>query len=662
MKKNLLSLFLILSGLSLVAQSPRLSLYEEFTGETCPPCAATNPGLNALLKSSTNASKIVAIKWQVPIPSVPSATWSLYKTNQAEIDWRYRSAASGGYGYPSQSTPTSAVSNGINSAPSGRIDGQHQWTFGSSSDHPASLTNGAIATAQSYTSAFSVTMTREWNHSCTAVNLTVNIVATAPFTAVGSLKFRTVMVEREIHFSTQPGTNGEKDFEDVAIKSFPTLQNGISMAGTWTLGQSQTFTMSCPIPSYVRSKEQIALVGFIQDDGNKKVAQAARADKAVLPLDAAAISNPVVDVTCDNLIHPLVTVSNEGQANAITDMTITPYVDGIAGNPTTWTGNLAAGANTQIQLNAVTTPTLNGSHTFSCDIQMNIPNYNLISNTSKMNYMVASVFTNSPVQEEFMYGIYPPTGWMALNTAGGGGWSRSTVAGNNSYESSKYDFYNSVAGTGGELYLPPLDLIGGDNIQMSFDVAYAQRQDGDNDVLDVLASYDCGASWEPMYSKSGAELATTTPYYYPAWVPTPNDVTLWRNEVITLTGMNKSNVLIKFVTTAAGGNNIYIDNVNVAQTDAVGLSNQKISADMMSIYPNPASNNLTVKTVVSDNSKATLKMVNTLGQVVYTKDLALSAGQNSIDLNVQNFATGIYNVVLISENGSSSVKKVNLVK
>src|SRR5947207_6199043 len=100
MKKNLFA-GLMLAGLFATAQSPRLSLFEEFTGETCPPCAATNPGLNSTLLSATNATKIVAIKWQVPIPSAPSNTWSLYKTNKAEIDWRYI-APSSGYEYASQ--------------------------------------------------------------------------------------------------------------------------------------------------------------------------------------------------------------------------------------------------------------------------------------------------------------------------------------------------------------------------------------------------------------------------------------------------------------------------------------------------------------------------------------------------------------------------------
>src|SRR5688572_23179138 len=101
MKKNLLAFTLAVFGLSALAQSTRTSLYEEFTGETCGPCASTNPQLNNTLLSPLNANKIIAIKWQVPIPSAPSTPWSLYQTNKAEIDWRYRSTNNGGYGYPS---------------------------------------------------------------------------------------------------------------------------------------------------------------------------------------------------------------------------------------------------------------------------------------------------------------------------------------------------------------------------------------------------------------------------------------------------------------------------------------------------------------------------------------------------------------------------------
>jgi len=276
METKLLSLGLIFASVAALAQTPRLSLYEEFTGETCPPCASTNPGLNAKLSSPTNTPLVVAIKWQVPIPSAPSNTWSLYRTNKAEIDWRYRSSVSG-YGYPSQNNAAAAITSGINSAPSGRFDGQHQWKFGATSDHPTFVSNAIIATAQSYTSAFNVVMAKKWDANMNVLTVTVNIVATAPFTATGPLVFRAVMIEKIIQFSVQPGTNGETKFEDPVIASFPSIQAGTSMAGNWVVGQSQKFVLTCPIPSYTRNKNQVDMVGFIQDDGNKKVAQAARA-------------------------------------------------------------------------------------------------------------------------------------------------------------------------------------------------------------------------------------------------------------------------------------------------------------------------------------------------------------------------------------------------
>ena len=356
MKKKVFSICIVLIGLNSFSQTPRLSLYEEFTGETCPPCASANPPLNLLLASPTNTPKIVAIKWQVPIPSAPSNTWSLYQTNKVEIDWRWKSVANGGYGY----IPA------INSAPSGKIDGEAPTVFGAASAHPANLNNNVISTAQSFTSAFSISVSRAWDASCSSINLTVSIAATANFNAVGALKFRTVMVENIIDFPTAPGSNGEKHFEDVAIKSFPTLQSGISMTSNWIVGQTQTFTLNCPIPSYARKKEEIAFVGFIQDDGNQRVAQAVRVQKSVLSNDAIALSAKVA-ATCSSTISPIISVYNNG-LNAITALTITPYIDGAIAPTTSWNGNIASATSATISLNTISSPTNTGAHTFSYNI------------------------------------------------------------------------------------------------------------------------------------------------------------------------------------------------------------------------------------------------------------------------------------------------------
>src|SRR3954462_14960312 len=77
MKKFLFTLCAAaLSAMTVNAQT-RLSLYEEFSGENCGPCAAYNPGLWSLI--SGNTSKIMLIKYQSPIPSA-GPIYNAYKT------------------------------------------------------------------------------------------------------------------------------------------------------------------------------------------------------------------------------------------------------------------------------------------------------------------------------------------------------------------------------------------------------------------------------------------------------------------------------------------------------------------------------------------------------------------------------------------------------
>jgi len=652
MKKKVLSICIVLIGLNLVAQTPRLSLYEEFTGETCPPCASTNPGLNLILASPTNTPKIVAIKWQVPIPSAPSNTWSLYQTNKVEIDWRWKSVANGGYGY----------SPAISSAPSSKIDGREATVFGAASGHPANLNNNVISTAQSFTSAFSVTMARAWDQSGNAVTLTVNIQATSNFTAVGSLVFRTVMVERIIDFSVAPGSNGEKHFEDIAIKSFPTLQSGISMASNWIVGQTQTFTLNCPIPSYTRKKEEIAFVGFIQDDGNQRVAQAVRAEKSLLTNDAIALTAKV-PATCSSTILPIISVYNNG-LNAITALTITPYIDGAIAPTTSWNGNIAPATSATISLNTISSPTNTGAHTFSYNISaMNGTDGNMTNNSTKVSYLVASDFQGSPVSEDFALTNFPPVKWAAVNSNSGPSWTRVTNAGgyNLSTQSTRYDFFNNkVIGDMDELFITPMNLSGTAAPVLSFDYAYAQRDANSNDKLEVMVSNNCGSSWTNVYSSSGYTLATALPMPM-AYLPDVNDISQWQTVTINLTGYNSPSVLVKFVVTNDNGNNLYIDNVNLNQTQPVGLIKETKLSNQVSIFPNPTSGNATLRVFSLISGKSKLILINTMGQMVSSKTIDLFSGNNNILIDTKEFPNGIYSVVLETAT-ETVVKKISISK
>jgi hypothetical protein len=646
MKKITLSFSLLIIGLTVFSQTPRLSLYEEFTGENCPPCASTNPGLNLLLASPTNTPKIVAIKWQVPIPSAPSNTWSLYQTNKVEIDWRWKTAASGGYGY----TPA------INSAPSSKIDGQEATIFGASSGHPANLNNNVISSAAAVPSEFSINMTRAWNQAYSAVNLTVNIQATQSFSATGNLIFRLVMIERHVHFVTAPGTNGEKDFEDVAVKSFPTLQNGTPMtAGTWSVGQTQTFTINCPLPSYIRDKSEIAFVGFIQDDGNQKVAQAGLANSEGLSNDAKAVSAFVPNLSCTNTIAPDVTIKNNGN-NGITNFTITPYIDGIIKPIFSWSGNLALGASTTMAIGSISVS--GGSHTFSYNISaVSGTDNNLVNNSATTKFVTISNYQTTPIVEGFT-SAFPPLKWSTFNTTSGPSWVKSTSCGGFglSSESTKMDFYTYAAGTINELILPPINLAGVITPTLTFDLAYATYAN-EADKLEVFVSDDCGDNWTNVYDKSGTNLntapATTSPF-----VPSAAQ---WRKESVNLFGYSNPSVLIKFVATSAYGNNLYLDNVNLSQLNPVGVFSTPLSNINIEVFPNPTSGdvNLTVNSINNSNYK--INLINSLGQVIFEKNFNFSIGINNIQIETKQYPEGIYNVVLESNN-TKTTKKITIIK
>lgn len=659
MKKNLLLFAAALAGTTMLAQTPRLSLYEEFTGETCPPCASTNPGLNAILSSPTNTPKIIAIKWQVPIPSAPSNTWSLYQTDKADIDWRWRSSSYPGYGY----TPA------INSAPSSKIDGQEATVFGASSSHPANLNNSVISSAQSVMSPFAVTMTRDWDATGSAVVVTVNIQASMNYTATGALMFRTVMVERLVTFSVQSGTNGEKVFEDPAIAAFPTTVNssgkvtsmGQSIPTAWTNGQTHTFTLNCTIPAYVRNKAEIAMVGFIQDDGNQKVMQAVRADKTPLTNDAVAVSANV-NATCSNTISPNLNIMNNG-ANAITAMTITPYIDGLAGTPYTWSGSLAASASTVLNLGTLNTPTTAGAHTFSYNITaINATDFNLKNNSAKITYVVASSYQGSPVAEGFVVSAFPPAGFTVINpNSGTAAWSRVSNTGGYmlTSDAAKYDFFNnSVVGDQDELILPPIDLSGSSAPELDFDIAYAQRNANSNDKLEVFVSDDCGANWSSVFMQSGSALTITNPQ---VTAYTPNTTNEWRTEMVTLTGYAKQ-VLVKFVTTSDNGNNLYLDNINLYQSSpATGIKSQLKENAIVAVYPNPASEQLNVRVNADGQQNGRISVINNLGQVMIEKSVSLNGGVNVVKLDLNGYSTGVYSVI-VNTNKGTVVKKVTINK
>jgi hypothetical protein len=662
MKKTIIFFTFIITGIVVSAQN-RISLYESFAGESCGPCYTTDPVVDATLLN--NASIVIPIRWQVPIISAPSTTWSIYQTDKAEINWRYRSSTGStlaalpstlAYGYPSQNTPTDVATNGINTAPTGRIDGQHQWAFGAASDDPLALTNTVISSAQTQTTNFRLAMTPSWSPTFTNCIVTVTVEAINSFTALGNFMFRLCLIERTVNFPTPPGINGQKIFNDVVRRSYPTtvVSGSVTAMGTtlfnvWAPTQTQIFTVSCNIPTYIRDLSQMAFVGFIQDDGDRKVYQASRTPQPAIPNDMKLVSLDI-PLSCSGTFSPSFVAQNLGTV-AVTALTVAPYIDGVAQPTFVYNGTIPNASTATVTLPTYTAAY--GNHTFSMTITgVSGGDINPVNNTMRKVFGISNVITAS-VSEAFS--SFPPTNWYVLNynfTAGT--WVYGSPGGFGfGPGSAKFDFYNNYeAGDSDDLYFPPVNLTGVSNPMLSFDVAYAQYTT-QNDKLEVMVSTNCGASWTTVYSKQGSLLSTAPSNSVGPFTP---NATQWRSEAINLPSLaNQSNVIAKFVATADFGNNLYIDNVNFGQPTLIKTVNSSIVA--CKVFPNPTSDLANISISLSENERVGVTVINNIGQLIYSsKNNDLHAGANMISLNTESWPGGVYFINVATPRVSTHTK------
>jgi len=180
-------------------------LYEVFSGENCAPCASANPTTHALVQA--NASAIIALKYQVPIPSAGPIC------NENTADPLAR-----------------RTYYGVNSAPNARHDGA---IIGNG--HSLNINQSLITARQAVTSPFAMTVEHEFNANWDSVFITVDITAAQAVTS-GTWVVQIALIEKNMVYSSPPGTNGETEFHNVTRKLYPTAA-GTSLPSTWTNGQ-----------------------------------------------------------------------------------------------------------------------------------------------------------------------------------------------------------------------------------------------------------------------------------------------------------------------------------------------------------------------------------------------------------------------------------------
>lgn len=246
--------------------------------------------------------------------------------------------------------------------------------------------------------------------------------------------------------------------------------------------------------------------------------------------------------------------------------------------------------------------------------------------------------------ESFENVTIPSVDWV-VNNDHGPGWAVIGNAGYTGVSSIKLSNSSALAGDVDEIILPSIDLSAIDNPTMTFQVAFAQKSSSDNDRLRLMVSTNCGKTWQQRYMRSGANLKTVNPQ---SAAFTPTNASQWRMETASISSFaNSNNVLFKFDFKGDGGNNVYIDDINVVSS-FTGIDEQEENNVYLHVYPNPAEDGSVVAFVLNEKQKVSVGVFDVVGREVvrlYNGDML--SGEHMLGLDAAGkLNAGIYFVKL----------------
>ena len=317
----LVASLVMLFSLKTNAQNERILLFECFTNTSCGPCAQQNPALDALINA--NADRVAAIKYHM---NWPGANDPMYLHNTTDNNSR-----KGVYS--------------VNSVPHTVVDGIRF------ANTPGNLNQNMVNQWLSIESPIEMRLAYELDEPNNLI--TVHVMGRVSAELLGNIRLYVGVIEKEIHYSSAPGTNGEKDFYSVMKKLLPTA-SGTSL-GDLAVGDYFTYTFTWELAN-VYNNDQLDAIAWVQNASTKEVYQACKSSESIEPFYANEaclrnISN-AKSVSCSGQMEPKVELANYG-SNPLTSAELEVWVYNELLKTVTWTGNLPTFASEEVELGEI---------------------------------------------------------------------------------------------------------------------------------------------------------------------------------------------------------------------------------------------------------------------------------------------------------------------
>ena len=273
--------------------------------------------------------------------------------------------------------------------------------------------------------------------------------------------------------------------------------------------------------------------------------------------------------------------------------------------------------------------------------------------TSNNNFVMSILpQTGISALQEGFENAFPAANWIINNPNADETWEVSPSAATSGIKSIKLRNFTIDPGNTDEFISTTINSVNTDSVVIMYKWAYANMVTETDDRLKISVSNDCGNTWSLRKMRRGTTNLPTANATNSQFTPTSLDQ--WSSEAIIITDPTyfTPQFRVKFEFISDGGNNLFIDDINIFPTTAaVGVS--EIQAQHISAYPVPADDVLYVELENHDGLNAQLSLLDGSGRLCISQPVS-----NSINrLDTSSLSPGLY-CVLITVGEQRWMRKV----
>ena len=255
----------------------------------------------------------------------------------------------------------------------------------------------------------------------------------------------------------------------------------------------------------------------------------------------------------------------------------------------------------------------------------------------------------SPMQDGFEAGEGPwSTGQWVVSTLAGEPWQIRETTG---YSGERSLYVRNRQNEGGEITRvtsTTFDAEGMAAVFIGYKYAYCHRTTGEtDDRLKLQVSKDCGESWNTRQFHRGIIDLPTAEAHGGNFYPSGTDEWTGHLEEVDNEIYMVPNLRIRFEFESKGGNNVFLDNINVYGVDSLGnvqtlVGNPAEEFLTLELYPNPTNDVATVW-ATWPGQDAVLTVRDAAGRLVHSERMAGNGGRR---ISLQGLAPGVHLVEL----------------